>query len=216
MTKATKDAKPSIAQQRAALGSLNQRVAAELIGKPAVWLRDNAHIAKQNADDTYDGPSLVAAVLEHCQSGSDSTKCEPTNDEAEAVMQVVETVCVQDWAVALRALEHMHTTYGEAGLAEIGRFLIEAVQYALRVEPRLPTELPSEEEFVERHVREPREQAREEYKRLSNNWESIRAGRLVYKCRNCGKFRFGRQWLPRIPKGYAEQLLEITCPKCRG
>lgn len=48
---------------RPLLRSLSQARAAELIGKPAVWLRDHPEIGARNGDGTYDGPALVAAVL---------------------------------------------------------------------------------------------------------------------------------------------------------
>jgi hypothetical protein len=49
----------------ASLRRLTQQQAAELIGKPAVWLRDNANVAGgcRNADGTYDGPALVEVVF---------------------------------------------------------------------------------------------------------------------------------------------------------
>lgn len=63
MPRAKEKARPSAAQQRAVMRSIDQQVAAELIGKPAVWLRDNAHLFSRGANGTYDAFEVSRAYV---------------------------------------------------------------------------------------------------------------------------------------------------------
>ncbi len=102
---------------------MSQQQAAFLIGRPAVWLRDNPHIGGRNSDGTYDAPKLVQAML------AAATPAEPIEQDLEPVLQFVDTI-TYEWATAQAAvaLERVVDQFGGAGLALIGSELLRATK----------------------------------------------------------------------------------------
>lgn len=211
MATTTKAKRPSAAEQRAVLRSLDQQVAAELIDKPAIWLRDNANVAKRNTDGSYDAAKLVAGVL------GMAPVAKLADDQLEGVLQVVET-CLRDDSrhdLALAVIEAVEQRYGTAGLAAIGEELRRHLREWANLDPNGPKELPTESEYVERAADKAAEEARLAHRTIAVGWDARQQGRELYVCENCARYRLGREWKkPPLPTGYARHRHGTQCPKC--
>lgn len=207
MATATKTKNATAAEQRAVLRSLDQQVAAELIGKPAVWLRDNADKANRNPDGTYDGRALVATVLGLAPVASLS------DDNMEGVLQVVETCLRGDSRhdLALAAIEAVEKRHGTAGLAAVGAELLAHLREWASLDPNGPKELPAETDYVERFA----EEARQRHRTIAIGWDARQQGRELFTCEKCQRYRLGKTWsAPPLPSGYAPHRMETICPRC--
>ncbi|MEQ8847234.1 hypothetical protein [Botrimarina sp.] len=208
-----KASKPSSDTQRAVLRSLSQQVAAELIDRPAVWLRDNPHLAARTDGDRYNARELVANVL------ATQPPAELPDGMLEAVRQVVECVYPDGnrFDVALAVVESVEKRFGNAGLAAVGAALLRHLREWNELDPWRPPSLPSETEFVAEAVEKAKAESKERHRTLAEGWEATEAGRLVYVCPHCKRHRFGRSWNPPpIPTGYAEHEHTMTCDGCRS
>jgi hypothetical protein len=178
------------AEQRAVVGSLCQSVAAQLIGRPSVWLRDNVHKSGRNADGSYNGPELVANVL----------KAQPvatlSDEQLEGVRQVAETVFAdggRHW-LAFADLEAVEARYGTAGLAAIGAEVLKQVRLWAEAEPFNP------KNFTEEQV----------------GTTAGKPNRRLFTCEYCGRYRLGDKWKqPPLPYGYVAHTVTRECDKCR-
>lgn len=207
MPTATKTAKPTAATQRAVVRALSQQVAGELIGKPPVWLRDNAHRACRNADSTYDGPALVAGML------ADPPIAELADAELERVIQVVESVQPPGdrFDHALATIERINDQFGTPGLAAVGAELLRFLREWCDLDTDTPSTLPPEEEFVADAVSRAESDAREAHRVLSGRSKN----NGLWLCDDCGKYRFGRTWKAGpLPPGYVPLESAALCPKC--
>lgn len=199
MAKATK---AQLAQVRSSLlRKLSQSEAAWLIDKPAVWLRDNAHVEGRNADGSYDAQKLVAAVRQEFRPA------ELSDADLEPVLQLVAEIsmCLSHPRPIVALLTRINDRHGAAGLASVGAALLTALTEDTSFEsgyedPQQPTaeEIRSE---AEKRIRD------------LERWEAIRQGRVVLVCRSCRRYRWGRQWLESTPP--ADYAFEpFQCPAC--
>jgi hypothetical protein len=190
MPSTTKSPNAAAAEQRALVRSLCQSVAAELIGRPSVWLRDNGHKSGRNADGSYNAVELVANILKAQPVASLS------DEQLEGVTQVVETVYAdgeRHW-LALADLEAVEARFGTAGLAAIGAELLKHVRKWAEVEPYRP------EHYTEQQV----------------GTTAGRPNRWLFTCEYCGRYRLGDKWKqPPLPYGYVAHTVTRECDKCR-
>jgi hypothetical protein len=190
MSSATTNPNAAAASQRAVVGSLCQSVAAQLIGRPSVWLRDNVHKSGRNADGSYNAVELVANVLKAQPVASLS------DEQLEGVRQIAETVFAdggRHW-LALADLEAVETRYGTAGLAAIGAELLKHVREWATAEP-----------FSAEH-----------YTEVQVGTTAGKPNRTLFRCEGCGRYRMGDVWKqPPLPYGYVAHNVTRTCPKCR-
>ena len=200
--------------QRAVVRSLSQAVAAELVGLPPVWLRDNAHVAARNSDGSYNGPELVAHLLK-------TVPVAPlTDDLYEGMLQVVECISPNNdrFDIALAALEAVVERHGTSGLAAIGAELVKELRLWCKLDPHArPRELPPEERYIADAVAVAEREARERWATVNAGWTARQQGKLLFVCERCKRYRMGARWLaPPLPTGYAPHNLGRTCDKCRG
>jgi hypothetical protein len=201
-------------QQRAVVRGLNQSVAAELIDKPSVWLRDNVNVAARNDDGTYNGPQLVANLLKALPVAALS------DELLEGVNQVVE--CCQPYGdrhdVALAALQAVEDRHGSAGLAAVGAEMVKHFRRWCELDPHSrPQELPAEEAYVAEVAAKAEVKARQRYATISAGWTARQQGRQLFVCELCKKYRMGSRWLsPPLPTGYVPHDLSHRCDKCSG
>jgi len=197
---ATKTKKPAAARKAKGsdLGRLSQSEAASLIGKPAVWLRDNAHLFQRNDDGTYDGRQAVKAVQTKFRSADLS------NSEIEPVMQFCDDVAnfaIGNLGCALRLIEGIEQSHGAAGLAAITEQLLDTLREELQLYGEPETESAANiQQAADAKI------GRLEYVAASHQY------RKVVAC-ECGKFRSGRSWKTGpAPSGAA--VCVTVCPAC--
>lgn len=198
----TKRAAKATATNGADLERLTQSQASWLVGRPSVWLRDNAHLGGRNGDGSYHAAELVRAIR------SDFTAAELPDDQLEFIRQLAEDYAGEDETerpAVLRMLQRIERDAGAAGLAAIGAELLRQVALA------------HERYGVSPHAEKPtpeaiRAKAEAEIRDL-DTWDAHRERRRVLVCEVCGKHRWGRTWRePPIPAGYVTLL--DWCPKC--
>lgn len=200
----TRKAAAAASTTAANLERLTQAQAAWLVGRPAVWLRDNAHLGGRNGDGTYNARELVRALA------GDFRAAELPDNELEFVTQLAEDFasdCELHRSAILRMLEGIEREAGAAGLAAIGAEFLRQVKLAqLRWGVSPHAERPTPDAI--------RAKAEAEIREL-DRWEARSERRIVLVCEKCGRHRWGRTWRePPIPSGYVESL--DYCPKCEG
>jgi hypothetical protein len=214
MPSTTANPNAAAASQRATIRALSQAVCAELIDRPASWLRDNANRAHRNADGSYDAQALVASLL----------KTQPvavlSDDLFEGMKQVVECISPNNdrFDIALAALEAVVERHGTAGASAIGMELIKELRLWCQLDPfARPRELPVEENYVADAVAVAEREARERWVTINAGWTARQQGKLLFVCSKCHRYRMGTKWLsPPLPVGYVPHNLGRTCDKCRG
>lgn len=186
---------------------LKQGELAKLIGKPAVWLRDNPDKVPRNQDGSYSLRAAVKAL---------ATNYEPADlpaAVAERALQVAEGLAWDAaepaaWAATLADLDRDH---GPAGLARFALLLLDHLQ----VRAASDTSATDTPELIEaRHHAEARSRSAAEIERLEHR-EARLAGRCVVACARCQKFRWFDDWRPlnKLPAGYVAEKA-TTCPNC--
>ncbi len=183
------------------LGRLSQSEVAVLIGKPAVWLRDNAHLFQRNEDSTYDGPSVVRVM---------QTQFRPANlndDELEPLACFADDVvgfAVSSPAAAVRLLEGIDRIHGAAGLAAVAQQLLESLRERRDESGDVPL----------RSADEIRDEAESEIARREHR-EARQQYLCAIVCESCNRYRWGRNWKEGSPPhGYA--IDKIVCPSCEN
>lgn len=201
---ATTKAKQAASVTGVNLERLTQAQAAWLVGRPANWLRDNAHIEGRAADGTYNGKDLVRAL------SGDFRAADLPDESLEAVMQLTEEfVCsvAPEVLAVLRLLEQIERDAGAAGLAAVTVELVKQLrdanqEWGASMRPERPTP-----EAI-------RAKAEAEIRELTL-WDARQNRRVVLVCQKCRRHRWARTWRKAaIPAGYAPSL--TFCPKCEG
>ena len=180
---------------------LGQQDAAELLGKPTSWIRDNPHVGGRLGGGFYDGPKLVAGVRQ------DFVAAELPDADLEPVRQLCEEVIgtLPLAGSAVRLLERLQASHGAAGLAAFAIELLEQCRVEARIEDVSPWQTAADiQEKADRQIAE------------LQKAEARKQGRVVRCCSHCGKYRWGRGWLkPPIPRGYVVDGSPIYCPDCK-
>lgn len=205
MTNSTKDKPTNGTAAGGVLACLTQQQASWLIGKPAVWLRDNAHVAGRNADGTYDARELVAAMR------TEFKPAELPDAEHERVLQVVEAAYVEATRLgaAVRILRGVLAAHGAAGLAAIGRILLDVFEEMLRTSGSRPLPAPKSRATLEAEAAERIEAILAQ----QASHEALAEFKELTVCYRCRKYRFGRTWKRgSVPAGYVP--FEDVCPRC--
>jgi hypothetical protein len=206
--------KPKATPAPSAIHRLSQQDAAKLIGKPAVWLRDNPHVVPRNADGrTYDGAAVVQAMLAQV----------PTPDlpdaELEPLLQAAEeaaTFCGDRLYLGIELLEGLQRRYGAPGLAVFGELVLAYLRAWQLTKPTAPQPVPSVAEIEAKELADARRRIDQQLAEISvADWQAREAGRVVQQCYQCKRYRWGRSWRPLpAPVDYAVDHDVAICPKC--
>lgn len=181
--------------------SLTQSQAAWLIGKPAVWLRDNAHLILRNSDATYDARELVEAVRKQA-----STEIPPLADaDAERAAIVADRLTIDvgyDAQAIADFAADIERRYGVGGLAAMMRAIV--AQCATLANILGTRQLVTEATIRDKHEHEIRREL---------EWRNRTLFEQTIVCGKCGKIRRGEQWLNEKPLENWVQVKDV-CPSC--
>jgi len=204
MTKTQPSAKKKQVATEANLEALTQRQAAWLVGKPAVWFRDNPHCCGMNSDGkTYNARELMRAVA------TEYELAELGDADIEYVFAITEDFATGDAVVStmravIRILEGVVRKHGIPGLATVGQMTLDACRDYLDKHPNEAWQKPTPEEI----------QA-EADGRIADlpSWGAHAERREVLQCFRCNRYRWGGEWLAKpIPANHVTR--RDVCPDC--
>jgi len=197
--------KAQLAQASASLiKRIPQAVAAEVIGKPAVWLRDNPDVGGRNADGSYNLPDLVAGMRERFKPA------ELPDSDLESVLQATEALAdmaLRPQTIA-RLMERLESSHGAAGLAAFAAELLIQLLHMAALHDRIHSCMRPTPEQI-------KAEADQRLAELAE-WDARAQGRVAVVCGGCDSYRWGRSWREGpAPTGYAvDRDHDALCPAC--
>ena len=202
-----KTPKELAAEQKVALRSLSQSLAAQLFGIPTSWFRDQAHKVPRNDDGSYNASEIVKALR------TDFVAAELSDASFERAATAIDLMPICDLGDVvvpgvIGVLEQIQRDYGAAGLAAVASLLLDFLKHWEKCHGK-PSEAPlTPEEIRDKH----NERAEAEIADLLNHG-AVEEMRVVLRCEECGKRLAGRRWIEGpTPETYIDHW--TICPEC--
>ena len=203
---ATKAAADASATTKVDLIRLIQSQVAFLIGKPAKWVRDNAHLFLRDDDGRYDARGVVNAMVELANKIAEPAHI--SDEHYGPIFGFLRNAANDAGRIPglVRVVREVEAEHGLAGHAAIGVMLKEQIGECLDGFPRGSTEEQIRADHAERLTR-----ALEAlpYEKAAIDW------RVVATCDKHKRYLWGRSWKSYpLPPGYFPDEERDYCDVC--
>lgn len=187
------------------LRRLRQTDAAWLTGKPTSWFRNHSHRFDRDNDGFYDARDVVR-VLAEMQAKPEPAELEDAHLEVMLTWLYDVTNHEGSLTGCVRTIKEIVASHGPSGLAAVGQIVQDIAENHLN---HTPESIATEEEIRSEHDSE----TERRIARIARA-QAERDMRTVPICEDCGKYRWGRQWIEQpLPAGYISGDGD-WCPEC--